>query len=87
MMCGEGGAHDSAEASGLGRSKDEGSHVQDREGPPKASNLRKAAGLVEVLTVYCAALCEVQTYRTESVHEKFHELAGRRGLRTFPPGS
>ncbi|HVO26876.1 MAG TPA: hypothetical protein VMW56_24970 [Candidatus Margulisiibacteriota bacterium] len=37
------------------------------------------------LTDFCLALSEVQSFSNESVHEKLHELAGRVGLREFPP--
>jgi len=43
---------------------------------------------LEALTDYCLALSEVQSYNSESVHEKLHELAGRAGIKPFPgPGS
>jgi len=43
---------------------------------------------LEALTDYCLALSEVQSYNSESVHEKLHELAGRAGVKPFPgPGS
>jgi len=36
------------------------------------------------LSDYAVALCDVQEYNNESVHEKLHELAARLGLRHFP---
>lgn len=40
---------------------------------------------LEALTAYCEALADIHTYNNESVHEKLHALAGRTGLRKFPP--
>jgi hypothetical protein len=37
------------------------------------------------LTDFCRALADIQSFNNESVHEKLHELAGRAGLRDFPP--
>lgn len=37
------------------------------------------------LTDFCLALSDIQSFNNESVHEKLHELAGRAGLREFPP--
>ena len=37
------------------------------------------------LTDFCRALSDIQSFTNESVHEKLHELAGRAGLRGFPP--
>jgi len=37
------------------------------------------------LTDFCRALSDIQSFTNESVHEKLHELAGRVGLREFPP--
>jgi hypothetical protein len=36
------------------------------------------------LTQYAHALCDIQEFNNESVHEKLHELASRLGLREFP---
>ncbi len=37
------------------------------------------------LTDFCLAVADIQSFNNESVHEKLHELAGRAGLREFPP--
>lgn len=36
------------------------------------------------LTDLSYALCDIQEFNNESVHEKLHELAARIGLRRFP---
>ena len=36
------------------------------------------------LTDYVKALCDIQEYNSESIHEKLHELVARVGLRHFP---
>ncbi|MFI5398032.1 MAG: hypothetical protein ACHQ9S_21045 [Candidatus Binatia bacterium] len=38
------------------------------------------------LTDYALATSDVQTFNNESIHEKLHELAGRVGVKEFPPG-
>jgi len=53
-----------------------------REGPDNFQNQRV---WLEALTAYCEALADIHTYNNESVHEKLHALAGRIGLRKFPP--
>ena len=53
-----------------------------REGPENVQNQRV---WLEALTAYCEALADIHTYNNESIHEKLHELAGRIGLRKFPP--
>ena len=56
-----------------------------RHGPVTCENQKV---WLEALTDYCLALSEVQSYNSESVHEKLHELAGRAGVKPFPgPGS
>lgn len=37
------------------------------------------------LTDFSYALCDIQEFNNESVHEKLHEIAGRMGIRKFPP--
>jgi hypothetical protein len=37
------------------------------------------------LTDFSLALSDVHAFNNESIHEKLHELAGRAGLREFPP--
>ncbi len=37
------------------------------------------------LTDFTLALSDIQSFNNESVHEKIHALAGRMGLRDFPP--
>jgi len=39
----------------------------------------------EALTDFALALSDIQSFNNESVHEKLHVLAGRMGLREFPP--
>lgn len=53
-----------------------------REGPDNVQNQRV---WLEALTAYCEALADIHTYNNESVHEKLQALAGRIGLRKFPP--
>jgi hypothetical protein len=56
-----------------------------RHGPLTCENQKV---WLEALTDYCLALSELQSYSSESVHEKLHELAGRAGVKPFPgPGS
>jgi hypothetical protein len=52
-----------------------------RHGPVTCENQKV---WLEALTDYCLALSEVQSYNSESVHEKLHELAGRAGIKPFP---
>jgi hypothetical protein len=52
-----------------------------REGPLTSENQK---AWLEALTEYCQALGDIQTYNSESIHEKLHELAGRMGLKQFP---
>jgi hypothetical protein len=37
------------------------------------------------LTDFCSAMSDIQAFNNESIHEKLHELAGRAGIREFPP--
>ena len=53
-----------------------------REGPDNVQNQRV---WLEALTAYCEALADIHTYNNESIHEKLQALAGRIGLRKFPP--
>jgi hypothetical protein len=56
-----------------------------RQGPVTCENQKV---WLEALTDYCLALSEVQSYNSESVYEKLHELAGRAGIKAFSgPGS
>ena len=55
-----------------------------REGPDNCENQR---AWLEGLTAYCEALADIHAFNNESIHEKLHALAGRIGLRTFPPSS
>jgi methylaspartate ammonia-lyase len=55
-----------------------------REGPNDFQNQR---AWLEALTSYCEALADIHAYNNESIHEKLHALAGRAGLRKFPPSS
>lgn len=40
---------------------------------------------LEALSYFTQALSDVHSFTNESVHEKLHDIAGRVGLREFPP--
>jgi hypothetical protein len=53
-----------------------------RAKPLTLDSLQEWLGALTELTV---ALSDIQAFNNESVHEKLHEIAGRLGLRHFPP--
>lgn len=55
---------------------------QAREKSLTLETLREWLG---ALTDYTIALNEIHIYNNESIHEKLHLLAGRVGLKQFPP--
>ncbi|MEW6324217.1 MAG: hypothetical protein AB1515_02400 [Nitrospirota bacterium] len=57
---------------------------QAREKPASADSLRE---WLEALTDFSFALSEIQQVNNESIHEKLHELAGRRGFKGAPAPS
>lgn len=55
---------------------------QAREKPLTLESLQE---WLTALTDYAYALNEIHNFNNESVHEKLHLLAGRVGLKKFPP--
>ena len=57
------------------------------EGRAKPLTLESLREWLVALTDYAVAMSDIQTFNNESIHEKLHELAGRVGLKEFPPAS
>lgn len=51
----------------------------------KPASIEHLQEWLAALTDFCLALSDIQSFNNESLHEKLHELAGRTGLREFPP--
>ncbi len=57
------------------------------EARAKPLTLESVREWLVALTNYVLAASDVQAFNNESVHEKLHEIAGRVGLRQFPPAT
>ena len=53
----------------------------------RPATLESLGEWLAALTDFALASSDINSFNNESIHEKLHELAGRAGLREFPPGA
>lgn len=66
----------------VARLRDAALRIEQARGLP--STLESQREWLLGLTDYSRAMCDIQEFNNESVHEKLHALAARFGLREFP---
>jgi len=66
----------------VARLRDASRRIEQAQAKP--DSLESQREWLAALTDYTSALCEIQEFNNESIHEKLHKLASRAGIRKFP---